>query len=154
MRCASTLSMLLMMTLPMPVAAQASAPSRPREIPSHPGQVAFVDEGELGFVYRRFPNGQRLYTYDRDKKDRSYCTGGCASAWPPVMAAPDAVPMGEWTTVVRDNGSKQWAFRGKPVYTRFHDDPQAPVGDGLHGLWHIIPHTHLPASPEPAAKRQ
>ena len=33
----------------------------------YPTEVALSEEGEKGFVFRRFPGGQRLYTYDLDR---------------------------------------------------------------------------------------
>lgn len=128
-----------------PERAQASA----REVPSHPGEVAFVDEGERGFVYRRFPSGQRLYTNDRDRPGRSSCKDGCASAWPPVYAPADAVAMGDWSPITRSDGRRQWALKGKPVYTRFHDHPDRPRGDGIKGRWHLVPYTIAQRNPNP-----
>ena len=120
-------------------------PSKP---PIHPEEVALADEGEDGFVYRRFPTSQRLYTNDRDHAGASTCTLGCVTAWPPVYAPADAAPVGEWTVVMRSDGKRQWALRGKPVYTRFHDAPDMPTGDGVDGVWHLIPYTRQAASPQ------
>ena len=47
--------------------------------------------------------------------------------------------MGAWTIVTRDDGLKQWALNGKPVYA-FAKDTKAgdKVGDGfLNGAWHV-----------------
>ena len=60
--------------------------------------------------------GMTLYTLDRDKADgKSTCNGQCATNWPPLMAAADAHDMGAWTVINRDDGSKQWAYKGKPL---------------------------------------
>lgn len=126
----------------VPVAAFAADPA-----PSHPAEVAFVGEGERGYVYRRFPTGERLYVSDNDTDGRSACTGGCASAWPPVYAPAGAKPVGEWTIVVRSDGARQWALRGKPVYTRFHDSPDIATGDGIGGVWHLVGYTQVEANP-------
>jgi predicted lipoprotein with Yx(FWY)xxD motif len=91
-------------------------------------------------VYRSFPSGQRLYTFDRDPPGHSVCNVGCAMAWPPVLAPSDAAATGVWTIVRRADGSRQWAFRGKPVYTRFHDAPGAPTGEAANSAWHLIPY--------------
>jgi predicted lipoprotein with Yx(FWY)xxD motif len=39
----------------------------------------------------------------------------------------------------RDDGSKQWAFRSKPLYTCKNDHKPGDItGDGfLNGAWHI-----------------
>lgn len=108
---------------------------------AHPSQVAFVDEGPAGRVFREFPSALRLYTSDRDPPGRSVCNTGCSSKWFALRAPDDAVNMGEWTIVVRDSGVKQWAYRGKPVYTLIHDTPGGPAGDGDEGgVWHLVPH--------------
>ena len=124
----------------LPAAATENAPT-------HPSEVAFVGEGAKGFVYRRFPGGERLYVSDRDRNGRSSCMEGCASAWPPVYAPADAAPVGEWTIVQRGDGRRQWALKGRPVYTRFHDSSEIATGDGIDGVWHLVGYTQVAANP-------
>ena len=87
------------------------------------------------------PNGMTLYTFDRDTagSGKSACNGPCATNWPPLMAAADAKASGDWTIVTRDDGSKMWALKGKPLYTFAKDTkPGDTTGDGfLNGAWHI-----------------
>jgi predicted lipoprotein with Yx(FWY)xxD motif len=128
-------------------AAQQTAASSASKETDHPAEVALVAEGKHGYVYRRFPTGERLYTYDLDPPGVSKCDLGCASAWPPVIAPPDAVPTGDWTIAKRTDGTGQWALNGKPVYTRFHDAPDAPAGDKVRGVWHLVPYMAGPAAP-------
>ena len=64
-------------------------------------------------------------------------TGDCAKAWPPVLAAKDAKAFGDWTLIKREDGTNQWAYRGKPVYTLYHDTPD---GVGETGPWHLLPY--------------
>lgn len=79
-----------------------------------------------------------LYTYDKDAKDKSNCNGQCAANWPPLMATSNAKPMGNWTVITRDDGSKQWAYNGKPLYTWKKDTkPGDATGDGVGGVWHM-----------------
>ncbi len=83
--------------------------------------------------------GMTLYTFDKDSAGKSVCNGPCATNWPPALAADDAKAMGDWTIVMRDDGLKQWAFKGKPLYA-FAKDSKAgdTTGDGfLNGAWHI-----------------
>ena len=45
--------------------------------------------------------------------------------------------MGDWTVVTRDNGMKQWAYKGKPLYAFVKDSkPGDTTGDGVGGAWH------------------
>ena len=61
--------------------------------------------------------GMTLYTFDKDAGGKSACNGPCATNWPPLMAGADAKASGDWTVVTRDDGGKQWAYKGKPLYT-------------------------------------
>jgi predicted lipoprotein with Yx(FWY)xxD motif len=106
----------------------------------YPSEVALSLEGEKGYVFRRFPGSQRLYTYDKDKPTRSACNIGCDGAHMPVLAPADAMVMDEWSIIDRDDGTRQWAFRGKPIYTAFHDPAGDPRGDGEDGVWHLVPY--------------
>jgi predicted lipoprotein with Yx(FWY)xxD motif len=115
-------------------AAQAAA------VPPSPGTFAVIDEGDLGYAIRHFPSRLRIYTYDLDRPGVSACTLGCASAWPPVRAEPGAQPIGDWTLVPRADGAPQWAYKGAPVYVRYHDEPDAPSGEGEQGVWRLVKH--------------
>jgi predicted lipoprotein with Yx(FWY)xxD motif len=83
--------------------------------------------------------GMTLYTFDKDAAGKSACNGPCAANWPPLMAASGAAPSGNWSIVMRDDGSKQWAWKGKPLYTWVKDQkPGDKTGDGfLNNSWHV-----------------
>jgi predicted lipoprotein with Yx(FWY)xxD motif len=84
--------------------------------------------------------GKTLYTFDRDTKPgKSACIDACAQDWKPVAAAWLAKPAGDWTVIARDDGGRQWAFKGKPLYT-FSGDHKAgdTNGDGAGGAWHAV----------------
>jgi predicted lipoprotein with Yx(FWY)xxD motif len=83
--------------------------------------------------------GMTLYTFDKDSAGKSVCNGPCATNWPPVLAADDAKGAGDWSIVTRDDGLKQWAYKGKPLYAFAKDGkPGDTTGDGfLNGAWHI-----------------
>jgi predicted lipoprotein with Yx(FWY)xxD motif len=79
--------------------------------------------------------GMTLYTFAKDTAGTSNCNDGCAKNWPPLMAAADAKPMGDWTIVKRADGSSQWAYKGMPLYTWVKDmKPGDATGDGV-GAW-------------------
>src|SRR5713226_3668744 len=61
--------------------------------------------------------GMTLYTFDKDADGRSMCNGPCADNWPALLASDDAKPTADMTIVVRDDGKKMWAYKGKPLYT-------------------------------------
>jgi predicted lipoprotein with Yx(FWY)xxD motif len=100
-----------------------------------PGAPAKVADGVL-----TNPAGMTLYTFDRDAADsgKSVCIGPCAANWPPLMATADARGMGAWSIVTRDDGAKQWAYKGKPLYLWSKDQkPGDRTGDGFNNVWRI-----------------
>lgn len=85
-------------------------------------------------------NGMTLYTFDKDAAGtgKSVCNGPCAQNWPPLAAAANAASSGDWTVVTRDDGSRQWAYKGKPVYFWAKDQkPGDRTGDGVNGVWRL-----------------
>lgn len=100
-----------------------------------PAQPAKVTDG----VYVNGA-GMTLYTFDRDTagSGKSVCNGPCATNWPPLMAAADAKPTGDWSIVTRDDGTRQWALKGKPVYAWIRDQkPGDRTGDGFNNAWRL-----------------
>jgi predicted lipoprotein with Yx(FWY)xxD motif len=84
-------------------------------------------------------DGMTLYTFDRDTSPgESACNGKCATNWPPFTAAAGAKTTGDWSVIVRGDGSKQWAYKGKPLYTWMDDQKPGDIdGDGRNNVWHI-----------------
>jgi predicted lipoprotein with Yx(FWY)xxD motif len=54
------------------------------------------------------------------------------------MATDMAKPYGEYTIISRDDGKKQYAYKGKPLYYWVKDQkPGDKTGDGfMNGAWH------------------
>jgi predicted lipoprotein with Yx(FWY)xxD motif len=114
----------------------ANNPFRQAETPVQlpPSQPAYPMNGVLAT-----PTGMTLYTFDKDTANAatSACTGPCATLWPPFLAAADAAPIGGFTLVTRDDGTKQWAYRGWPVYTYSKDARAGDMaGDNFKNVWH------------------
>jgi predicted lipoprotein with Yx(FWY)xxD motif len=84
------------------------------------------------------PNGMTLYTFDRDAagSGKSVCNGPCATLWPPLMASDSDQASGDYAVIARDDGKKQWAYKGKPLYY-FSRDTKAgdKTGDGFNKVW-------------------
>jgi predicted lipoprotein with Yx(FWY)xxD motif len=83
--------------------------------------------------------GMTLYTFDKDTagSGKSVCNGACATNWPPLMATDLDKPAGDYSVVTRDDGKKQWALKGKPLYYWVKDTkPGDRTGDGVLGAWH------------------
>jgi predicted lipoprotein with Yx(FWY)xxD motif len=81
--------------------------------------------------------GMTLYTFAKDQPGVSNCNDNCAKNWPPLMAAADATPQGDWTIVTRADGTKMWAYKGMPVYLWIKDaKPGDNTGNGVgNGAW-------------------
>jgi predicted lipoprotein with Yx(FWY)xxD motif len=86
-----------------------------------------------------FTDNKGMTLYYRTAKEE--CVGACLSEWKPVRAAEMARPVGDWTIAIRpDDGGRQWAWQGKPVYTSTRDlEPGGVAGDGVPGWETAIP---------------
>ncbi|MDJ0748983.1 MAG: hypothetical protein QNJ11_05840 [Woeseiaceae bacterium] len=94
-----------------------------------------------------------LYTFENDRNDTdgdgpgdSDCNGGCAETWPPLYADTAATAGGDFTIIDRDDGTRQWALNGLPLYFFAPDQvPGETSGEGAGGVWYV-------ARPAPIAK--
>ncbi|MGV8934621.1 MAG: hypothetical protein ACOH1I_08360 [Gallionellaceae bacterium] len=105
-------------------------------MPSHPTMVA--NDLVTG------NNGMTLYVFDKDAEGsgKSVCNGPCAANWPPLIASDFATGSeagsSDYTLITRDDGKKQWALKGKPLYYWFKDQkPGDKTGDGVNNVWHV-----------------
>jgi predicted lipoprotein with Yx(FWY)xxD motif len=104
--------------------------------------VAAADPAKIGDTAKgkalTNSKGMTLYMFDKDTDNKSNCNGPCAALWPALKAEPDVEPIADWTIVTRDDGSKQWAYKTKPVYTWSKDSKPGDItGDGFGNVWHI-----------------
>lgn len=84
--------------------------------------------------------GMTLYMFDKDAagSGKSLCNGPCATNWPPLMAIEGDAASGDYSIVTRDDGKKQWAFKGKPLYHWSKDQKVGDkTGDGFNNVWHV-----------------
>ncbi len=117
----------------------SAADTQPRpEHLEHPGEIALHEASPGVWRYRTFPALMPIYVYDLDSAGKSACNRGCSSAWPPVRAREEAEAVGDWSVIVRDDKVRQWAYKGRPTYVRYHDQVGAPQGDGEEGKWHLL----------------
>jgi predicted lipoprotein with Yx(FWY)xxD motif len=74
----------------------------------------------------------------------------CTDLWPPVLAPDDAEPVGNWSTVVRTDGSLQWAHDEHPVYTSVLDSrPGDTYGGSNRRTDGDSPAVRKPVGPDP-----
>ena len=102
-------------------------------------EPAMEMDSSVGKIYTDAKD-MTLYTFDKDEAGKSNCYDKCAVNWPPYMAEAGAAAEGEWTIIDRTDGTKQWAYDGKPVYYFIQDKKAGDVvGDGKgDGTWHVI----------------
>ena len=82
-----------------------------------------------------------LYTFDRDTagSGTSVCNEKCAVLWPPLMADAGAASKGDWSVVTRNDASKQWAYKGRPLYYWIKDQKSGDrTGDNVNNVWHVV----------------
>ena len=104
---------------------------------------------DLSTVIFTDAKGMVLYTFAKDTPGQSACAGQCATNWPPLVAAADAQPTGDWTIVARADGVRQWAHLGRPLYTFVKDTkPGEQSGAGMGGGAWRVASPHVPYVPK------
>jgi hypothetical protein len=103
------------------------------------GFVICFDHGLRLHVGQRACHDEGWHDKDVAASGKSVCNGDCAVKWPPMMAASTDKATGDWAVITRDNGQKQWAYKGKPLYTWPEDqEPGDKYGDNYNKVWHIV----------------
>ena len=85
--------------------------------------------------------GKTVYTFDKDQmgSGKSECVATCADNWPPVYVEPGIKVSGDFSVITRNDGQKQLAYKGKPLYFFAKDkNPGDKTGDGLNNVWHVV----------------
>ena len=85
--------------------------------------------------------GITLYVFDRDiaGSGKSVCNGDCAIKWPPMTPAATDKASGDFAIIIRDDGKKQWSYKGKPLYTWPEDqEPGDKYGDNYNKVWRVV----------------
>ncbi len=99
--------------------------------------------------------GRTLYSLSVEKHGRFVCTGGCLSAWHPLVVAAGVKPSGPVAlgTVKRPEGKTQVTFHGRPLYTFSGDSSRGEEnGEGIKdvGTWHAAGEAGSGAEPTPS----
>lgn len=90
--------------------------------------------------YQTDASGMSLYTFDKDTKGTSNCTGTCLTNWPPYLVkgdVPSSLP-NYVGTMKRSDDSIQFTWNDKPLYYYSGDKKAGDVkGDGVGETWHL-----------------
>jgi predicted lipoprotein with Yx(FWY)xxD motif len=95
--------------------------------------------GDLGTILTG-SNGMTVYTFASDKEPgKSACNGPCAENWPPFKPETNApAPNAPLSVITRDDGSKQYAWKGKPLYYWKNDKKAGDVsGHKVRDVWFV-----------------
>lgn len=106
-------------------------------MPASSDNIFTVKNGNLaGF------SGMSLYVFDNDlTSGKSTCYDACAQKWPFYTSGATAESQlpANITVVTRTDGSKQFAWKGRPLYYYYADkNPGDVLGDGVGGIWHLV----------------
>jgi predicted lipoprotein with Yx(FWY)xxD motif len=85
-------------------------------------------------------NGMTLYQYSGDLAlDGQLCEdANCSPTWEPLYAPTLAVPTGDFSIVRRADGSRQWAYQAKPLFTYRGDKLPGDIkGSKADGRWAV-----------------
>ena len=80
-----------------------------RELPISQPEILWVRIGDA--------DGRTVFTHDKDEARVSKCDAACAQEFPPLLAPRGAKAFGDWSLVRRADGSRQWAYQSRPLYT-------------------------------------
>lgn len=133
----------LVVTASLVVAACTSSGAAPAQSGGTAGSAGGVVIGtassaNLG-TFLTGPNGMTLYTHAGDGPTSSTCTGGCATAWPPLTTSGQptagAGVTGQLGTLTRTDGATQVTYGGLPLYYWQGDaKPGDVTGDGVNSF--------------------
>lgn len=108
----------------------------------HPGDVALSQDASGAWQYRSFPQLGNLYISEKDRRGASLCDEKCTTAWPPLFATENkdtGQRVGQWSVIARADGKPQWAYKGQPVYQRYHNMPFDPNAKDVEGFKPLTP---------------
>ncbi len=115
---------------PKTVSTNSGSPSASSQTAS--GTIVQTKTASNVGQYLADSSGNALYTYGGDTSGVSNCTGSCLYSWPvyDASSAPTSLPTNV-TIITRSDSSKQYAYKGMPLYTFSSDSAGRVTGDGV-----------------------
>lgn len=84
-------------------------------------------------------NRLALYTYEGDKRLQSNCLEACTRQWLPFYANDQDVSRGDFSIFTRQDGRKQWALVGKPLYFWAGElQPESQAKEAADPRWKVF----------------
>jgi predicted lipoprotein with Yx(FWY)xxD motif len=104
-------------------------------------KTASISVGGKSLTVLTNAQGLTLY-YRTSDTPTSVCSGGCASAWPPIISSSvPAAPAGVHgkLALLSDANGSQVTYNGHPLYTYAGDTgPGQANGQGFGGVWFVV----------------
>jgi predicted lipoprotein with Yx(FWY)xxD motif len=120
-----------------PTAAAASSTS------SDEATLQVVTDPKLGKILAD-GKGMTLYMFKKDTAGKSNCTGGCLTAWPPLLTKGkpvigDGIDATQVGSAALADGSMVVTYKGLPLYYYAKDaKPGDTTGQGVGSVWYIV----------------
>ncbi len=87
----------------------------------------------LQYGGRETRDGYRYHYSEGKEVGTKGCDDVCLTTWRPVVAPANAKEAGFWEVATRSDGSKQWAYKGSPLYTYVGDKKPGDIeGNDIH----------------------
>lgn len=118
---------------------------RPVEAPSMVPPQFRVETVLTGRILQTKSN-YSVYASTLDGPDKSNCTGACLQEWEPIQAPAYAQTRGEFGTIERSPGIRQWTFRRQPLYTHIGEPFAKMYGSDVPG-WYNVYTQYAPKPP-------
>lgn len=127
-------------TTPSQPGGSTTTPSPSAEVAAPVAVAPVMRDGKLVSS----ANQRTLYTFDKDlaAPGKSVCNdaGGCIEKWPALLAKEGTVASGDFSIIQRDDGTRQWAYKQRPLYYWYLDAKAGDAyGNGIGGVWYIVP---------------
>jgi predicted lipoprotein with Yx(FWY)xxD motif/plastocyanin len=103
--------------------------------------VMLQSKADIG-TYLVDARGMALYYFAKDIPGKSNATGTVLATWPVFspdsLVAPSALNADDLATITRDDGMKQAAYKGWPLYYYIGDTASGDtLGQGVGGVWFV-----------------
>src|SRR3954471_9286727 len=124
-----------------------AASTSPTAAAAAKGRALAVHSSRLGKILVD-SKGRTLYAFGHDLKNKSRCSGACASNWPPALTKAKQPKVGAGVStaklrvIKRTGGARQLSYAGHPLYRYVGDGkPGDTNGQGLNffgGVWYVV----------------
>jgi len=126
-----------------PAEASATTQAPAAAAPTGPAMVNLTKNDKFGSILVD-DKGMSLYLFTNDTPNTPTCYDKCATFWPPLLTAGNAVPgtgldASKFGTVTRTEGTTQVTYNGWPLYYYAKDKQAGDVtGQGVTNNWYLV----------------